>query len=61
MGDKTEVPSSPDLMTSREPVGPATDKSNTIGAVAVNDALIIITLAWATLFFLAYSLRAHNI
>jgi hypothetical protein len=52
---------SPNLMVTREPVGPAVDKSDTVGTKAVSDGVIIIIVAWSVLFALAYSLRAHNI
>ena len=32
-----------------------------IGDKALMDAIIIVALAWALLFFLAYSLRHHNV
>lgn len=52
----------PTLVTSREPVGPrvAGDKGSP-GDRALMDALIIVGVAWAVLFFLMWSLRGHNI
>ena len=53
---------SPNLITSREPVGPAVKGApGSAGEMAVRDALIIIGVAWVILFFLMFSLRAHNI
>jgi hypothetical protein len=53
----------PVLATSREPVSPtAKNKADKgTGEQAFNDALIIIGVSWLVLFFLAYSLRSHNI
>ena len=50
------------IVTTREPVGPkkAGDKG-TIGDMAVMDAVIIVGIAWLILFFLAFSLRRHNV
>jgi hypothetical protein len=50
------------LTVAREPKGPkrAGDPGST-GDQALMDALIIVLLAWALLFFLAFSLRRHNI
>lgn len=57
-----QVSGRPDLVTSREPVGPrvAGDKGSP-GDKAFMDAVTIIIAAWAVLFFLAWSLRSHNI
>ena len=50
------------LVTSREPVGPAVKGApGSAGEMAVRDALIIIGIAWLILFFLTFSLRAHNV
>lgn len=50
------------LVTAREPKGPkrAGDKGS-MGDQALQDAMMIIVLAWAVLFLLAFSLRGHNI
>jgi hypothetical protein len=50
------------LTTSREPVGPvhAGDKGG-IGDQALMDALLLIGLSWAFIFFLGFSLRAFNV
>jgi hypothetical protein len=32
-----------------------------IGDVGLNDAMIIVVIAWLVLLFLAYSLRHHNV
>jgi hypothetical protein len=50
------------IITTREPVGPKTagDKG-TPGDMAVMDAVMIVGAAWALLFFLALSLRRHNV
>lgn len=58
----TEVHESPRLATTREPVGPrvAGDKGSP-GDRALMDAIIMVVVAWAVLFFLAWSLRSHNI
>jgi hypothetical protein len=50
------------IVTTREPVGPKTagDKG-TPGDMAVMDAVMIVGAAWLILFFLAFSLRRHNI
>jgi len=46
----------------REPVGPKNAGSKgSIGDTAVMDAICIVVAAWVVLFFLAYSLRRHNI
>jgi hypothetical protein len=59
--DTGSVP--PTLVVSRTPVGPATTDAgkNSVGDYAVNDALIIIGIAWAVVFLLMFSLRQHNI
>lgn len=50
------------IVSTREPVGPKTagDKG-TPGDMAVMDAVMIVGAAWLILFFLAFSLRRHNI
>jgi hypothetical protein len=50
------------IVTTREPVGPKTagDKG-TPGDMAVMDAVLIVGCAWLLLFFLAFSLRRHNV
>jgi hypothetical protein len=50
------------IVTTREPVGPKTagDKG-TPGDMAVMDAVMIVGAAWLILFFLAFSLRRHNV
>lgn len=53
----------PNLATSREPVSPvkknAANKS--VGEQALMDAVIIVIAAWLVVFFLAFTLRTHNI
>lgn len=58
----TETEPRVDLVTSREPKGPkrAGDKG-TMGDFAFQDALLIVIIAWAVLFFLAFSLRSSNV
>jgi hypothetical protein len=58
----TESSTNPTLVTSREPITPkrAGEKGST-GDQALTDALIMVGIAWAVLFFLAFSLRGHNI
>lgn len=50
------------IVMTREPAGPKRggDKG-TVGDMAVMDAVIIVGVAWLVLFFLAVSLRRHNI
>jgi hypothetical protein len=50
------------LTTSREPVGPAHagDKGG-LGDRALMDAVTIVLLSWAFVFFLGFSLRSFNI
>lgn len=53
---------SPELAVTREPVGPNTaGAKGTNGDKALIDAVIIVAIAWLILFFLAYSLRKHNV
>lgn len=50
------------IVTSREPVGPKNAASKgSPGDVALMDAVAIVLIAWVILFFLAFSLRRHNI
>lgn len=50
------------ITTTREPVGPKNAGSKgSVGDMAVMDAICIVVAAWIVLFFLAYSLRHHNI
>lgn len=59
---KEQTPGSPNLMVSREPVGPRkAGERGSLGDQAVMDAVMIVAAAWFVLFFLAYSLRSHNI
>lgn len=47
---------------SREPVGPKNAGSKgSVGDTALMDAIAIIVIAWVVLFFLAFSLRRHNV
>lgn len=50
------------IVSTREPVGPKTagDKG-TPGDMAVMDAVMIVGAAWLLLFFLAFTLRRHNV
>lgn len=54
---------SPALVTSREPQGAtaAPGDKGSAGDRALMDAVFIVLGAWLILFFLAYSLRAHNV
>lgn len=61
---KDDGAASPRLVVAREPVGPnnTTDKNKkSVGDQAVNDALLIIGIAWAVLLFLWFSLRRYNV
>lgn len=50
------------LTVSRDPVDPQSiQKSKSIGDQAVMDAVVIVLIAWAVLFALAWSLRSHNV
>lgn len=53
----------PNLATSREPVSPTkkNKEDRSVGAQALNDALIMVGIAWVILILLAFSLRTHNI
>ncbi len=53
---------SPNLVTSRTPVGPTVaGSSKSIGGLAFNDSVILIIVCWAIVFLLVFSLRRHNI
>jgi hypothetical protein len=46
----------------REPVGPKNAASKgSVGDVALRDAITIVVIAWLIVFFLAFSLRRHNV
>lgn len=50
------------ITTTREPRGPKTaGDRGTAGDMAVMDAVMIVGAAWLVLFFLAFSLRRHNV
>lgn len=50
------------IKTTREPVGPKNAASKgSVGDVALMDAIGIVVGAWLLLFFLAFSLRRHNV
>lgn len=49
------------LVTSRKPVGVTTDTTKTVGAVAVNDSLIFIAVAWLAVIFLWVTVRKSNV
>lgn len=50
------------IITTREPKGPKrSGDKGTVGDVALMDALLIVGIAWAVLFLLAFSLRRHNV
>lgn len=53
----------PVLATSREPVAAKTSagKPDSVGDIALRDAVIMIVIAWLIVFLLAYSLRSYNI
>lgn len=53
----------PTLATSREPVAAksADGKPGTLGMIALNDAVILVILAWVVLFALYFSLRSYNV
>lgn len=61
MGTESSTP--PTLVTKREPVGPAANKSQgtSIGEQAFKDALTMIGIASALLLVLVWSLRGHII
>lgn len=60
-----EAPSErPNLVVSREPVGPQSVEKGGQGSMgdrAFMDAVTIVAIAWLVLIFLVVSLRAHNI
>lgn len=50
------------ISVAREPVGPKNAGSKgSVGDIALKDALIIVGVAWFIVFFLAFSLRRHNV
>ena len=50
------------IQTSREPKGPTkAGGPGSMGDQALNDAITIIIIGWALLFFLAFSLRRYNV
>ena len=50
------------ITMTREPVGPTkSGDKGTAGDMAVMDAVMIVGAAWLILFFLAFSLRRHNV
>ena len=50
------------IQVTREPVGPKNAASKgSVGDQALMDALLIVIVAWAILFFLSFSLRRHNV
>lgn len=50
------------LTVSREPVGPKrSGDKGTMGDRALMDAVLIVGVAWAVLFVLAFSLHRHNV
>lgn len=50
------------LVTSREPKGPTLPGGKgTTGDEAFKDAVFLVLVAWAILFFLTFSLRSHSI
>ncbi len=52
----------PDLATSKEPVASKNRGTpTTVGNIALNDALLLVGLAWLVLILLYVSLRSHNI
>lgn len=54
--------SPPVLATSKEPRVPSSKGGNgTVGDQALMDAIILIVACWVLIFFLALSLRSHNI
>ena len=60
MATEEDRQSRPGVFT-REPVGPKNAGSKgSVGDVALKDALIIVGIAWAIVFMLAFSLRHHN-
>ena len=61
MATEEDRQSRPGVFT-REPVGPKNGGSkNSVGDVALKDAICIVLAAWAIVFFLAFSLRSHNV
>jgi hypothetical protein len=60
MATEQDVPRT--LTTTREPKGPVRKGApGSVGDTALRDALIMVGVAWAVLFVLAFTLRAHNI
>lgn len=59
MGTESDEPNR--LNVTREPKGPVrAGAKGTRGDQALMDAILIVVIAWAILFFLAFSLRNHN-
>lgn len=51
------MPSNP----GRDPKSTKNMEKGTLGAIALQDSLIIVGVAWGLLILLAYSLRHHNV
>lgn len=52
----------PPLTTKREPRMKARDgEPGSVGAMAFQDACIMVAVAWLILIFLSFSLRNHNV
>lgn len=50
------------LMTSREPKGPTLPGGKgSLGDEAFKDAIGLVIVSWAILFFLTFSLRGHSV
>jgi hypothetical protein len=61
MATEEQHTSRPGVFT-REPTGPKNAASKgSIGDVALRDAITIVVIAWLIVFFLAFSLRRHNV
>lgn len=61
MPTATETHVRPELVTTREPVGPSKPGDpGSLGDKALTDALIIICICWVLLFALVYSLRSSS-
>lgn len=59
---KTEPDAPSKLTTSREPIGATVPgQKGSTGDRALLDAITMVLIAWAVVFFLVFSLRKHNV
>lgn len=49
------------LTLTREPKAKAKVQDGSLGAVALNDAIMLVAICWGVLLLLAFSLRRYNI